>query len=93
MQQSHVSRWMMAAVFLFAAGNAVHGQPFPAKTIRVVVGGIGGSLDITARWVAQGISAPLGQPVIVENRPSVTLAADAVSKAAADGHTVVRSGA
>src|SRR4051812_45821608 len=67
-------------------------QNFPNKVIRVIVGGIGGSLDITARVVAQGISGPLGQPVIVDNRPSVTIAADTVSKAPGDGHTLLVTG-
>jgi len=79
-------------VMLTCASSLASGQAFPNRVIRVVVGGIGGSLDITARVVAQGISGPLGQPVIVENRPSVTIAAEVVSKAPPDGHTLLVTG-
>ena len=82
----------LATAILMAGGDLSHGQSYPVRGIRVVVGGIGGSLDITARWVAQGIAGPLGQPVIVENRASVTIAADVVAKAPPDGYTLLVTG-
>ena len=82
----------LLAGLMICAGAATHAQSFPNHVIRIVVGGTGGSLDITARVVAQGIAPPLGQPVIVENRPSVTVAAEVVAKAAPDGYTLLMTG-
>ena len=82
----------LAALMLLSIAGIASAQSFPSKTIRVVVGGIGGSLDITARWVAQNITQPLGQTVLVENRPTVTIAAEVVAKSAPDGNTLLVTG-
>ncbi len=44
--------------------------PYPARPIRLVVGFLaGGPTDIPARFIAERLSARLGQPVYVENKP------------------------
>lgn len=67
------------------------GQGWPSRPIRLVVPyPPGGASDITARLLAQDLSAALGQPVAVENRggaASIT-GTQAVATAAADGHTL-----
>ncbi len=66
-------------------------QDFPNKPIRLVVGfAPGGATDILARMMGQGLTARLGQPVIVDNRPGANgaLAAQAVLSSPADGHTL-----
>lgn len=51
----------------------------------------GGIADLTARAVAQGMAPDLGQPVVVENRPSAgsIVASQAVATARPDGHTLL----
>ena len=63
-------------------------QNFPQKPIRLATTGTGGSSDIASRIIAQEISAPLGQPVIVENRAANVLP-ESVAKAPADGYTLM----
>ena len=70
---------------------AVAAQDFPTRPMRLVTSAAGGGNDFIARLVAQGISVPLGQNVIVENRPS-NVTGELVSKAAPDGYTMLLAG-
>jgi tripartite-type tricarboxylate transporter receptor subunit TctC len=65
---------------------------FSQETIRIMVGfSVGGTVDTIARIVAGAIGPILGESVIVENRPggSGSIAANAVLRAPADGHTLL----
>lgn len=64
---------------------------FPAKALKIVVPTSPGSgSDITARFFGERLSAALGQPVLVENKPggNGVIAAMAVKQAPADGYTI-----
>jgi tripartite-type tricarboxylate transporter receptor subunit TctC len=73
---------------MLAGANVACGQNYPSKPIRVIASGIGGSADFVARLIAQGISVPLEQQVIVENRASGATQ-EYVAKAPPDGYTIL----
>lgn len=83
-------QWMCAFVMALAAGIC-NAQGFPTKQVTIIVGvAPGGALDALARQIAQGATALLKQPVVVEN---VTGAGGLVGfqrlmKAEPDGHTL-----
>lgn len=65
---------------------------FPDKPIQLLVPfGPGGIADITARAVAEVMSRRLGQPIVVDNRPSAgsIVASQAVASARPDGYTLL----
>lgn len=70
---------------------AAHAQT-PQTPVRILVGfAAGGGVDALARLLAVEMSAALGQPVVVDNRPGAggLLAAMALKNAAADGNTLL----
>ena len=79
----------LAAAALPLAGQA---QSFPSRALKIVVpNAAGGAADLTARTVAEKMAGPLGQAVIVENKPSAggIVAGEAVARAEPDGHTLL----
>ena len=71
---------------------AVPAQDYPNKPIRIVTAAAGGGSDFTSRQIAQGISGPLGQPVVVENRGSGIILGEFLTKAPPDGYGLVVAG-
>ncbi|MFM9970926.1 MAG: Bug family tripartite tricarboxylate transporter substrate binding protein [Burkholderiales bacterium] len=77
---------------LALTGNIALGQSFPSKPIRIVTSEIGGSSDLVSRLIANGIAGPMGQQVIIDNRPGGSIAGEAVLKSPPDGHTLIYYG-
>ena len=85
---------LAATLLLTAAGFATAQGGWPAKPITMVVPfPPGGLADLVARPVAEAMSRDLGQPVIVENKAGAGggIGMALVSKAAADGYTILMS--
>ena len=75
---------------LLVAPSLAIAQDFPNKPLRIFTSDPGGGTDFLSRILAQGISGPLGQPVIVENRGgNVLITANTVVKSPPDGHTLL----
>lgn len=85
-------RWMLAivAAALFVVPAAA--ESYPTRPIRLYVAfPPGGAADIVARLVAQPLSARLGQPVVVENKPGSggNIAGELIAHAAPDGYSLL----
>jgi tripartite-type tricarboxylate transporter receptor subunit TctC len=80
-----------SAAALPSASRIARAQTYPSRPVRWIVGfAAGGTNDILARLMAQGLSDRLGQPFVIENRPgaSSNIATEALVKAAPDGYTL-----
>jgi tripartite-type tricarboxylate transporter receptor subunit TctC len=78
------------AVLTFAS-TARAQDAYPSKTITMIVPfAAGGSTDVIARLVAEGLRGVLGQPVVVDNRAGAggSLGTGAIAKAPPDGYTI-----
>ncbi|MFL5100918.1 MAG: Bug family tripartite tricarboxylate transporter substrate binding protein [Xanthobacteraceae bacterium] len=82
----------VALLSLLVLALQVAAETYPERVIRIVNPfPPGGSVDVTARILAQKLSENLGQQVIVENRAGAggNTGADSVAKAEADGYTLL----
>jgi tripartite-type tricarboxylate transporter receptor subunit TctC len=80
------------AFALAGFAHSASAQNWPTKPIRVVVPLTAGSAsDVMGRLVMEQLSAQLGQPIVVENRPGAgnTIGMAAVAKAEPDGYTLL----
>src|SRR5215468_4536333 len=89
-------RLLMGTLALILAGTAplrgAGAQTWPEKPVHIIVAFTPGSAtDVIARAMSNELSARLGQPVIIENRPGAggTIANAFVAKAPPDGYTLL----
>jgi tripartite-type tricarboxylate transporter receptor subunit TctC len=84
---------LLAAGAASAAPFISLAQPaFPARPVRIIIPfAAGGPTDVVARLIADRLSALMGQPFVVDARPGGggAIAAEAVARAAPDGHTLL----
>ncbi|MGB3068868.1 MAG: tripartite tricarboxylate transporter substrate binding protein [Ottowia sp.] len=91
--QRRTFKFAIAALLagLAVSTSALAQGGWPNKPVRVIVPfPAGGSTDVVARLIAQGLSQKLGQQFIVDNRAGAggNIGTDAVAKAAPDGYTI-----
>lgn len=89
MSRTRLVVWIFPAVAAVVGAGAACGQGYPGRPIRFLTTGIGGSTDLAARTVAQGLTDSVGWNVVVDNRGSTIVASDMVSKAPPDGYTIL----
>jgi tripartite-type tricarboxylate transporter receptor subunit TctC len=83
---------LAAASLVTATGVAAQTAPYPSRTIRFIVPLIpGGGNDLLARIIAERMSAAVGHPVVVENRPGAggNVGTEYVARQPADGYTLL----
>ncbi|HLX81295.1 MAG TPA: tripartite tricarboxylate transporter substrate-binding protein, partial [Burkholderiales bacterium] len=81
----------LVLVFTACAVPPLGAQTYPAKPLRLIVPfPAGGPADIFGRFLAQGMGAQLGQPVVIENisGASGVLGVDRAAKSPPDGYTL-----
>ena len=93
MELLSIRRLALATLLLLGLPGLASGQgAWPERPITLVVPfGPGGIADLTARTVAQAMSATLKVPIVVDNKPSAgsIVGSAAVAQAAPDGHTLL----
>jgi tripartite-type tricarboxylate transporter receptor subunit TctC len=83
--------WITALLCVSVSVSA-RAQEYPSKPMHLIVPyAPGGAVDLTARLMQPHLSAALGQPVVVDNRPGAAgrIGAELVSRAVPDGYTVM----
>ena len=81
-----------AAITLSLGMASVQAQPYPARSIKIVVPATpGGAIDVIARLVGDKLTASMGQSAVIENKPGASnnLGTDFVAKSPPDGYSLV----
>jgi tripartite-type tricarboxylate transporter receptor subunit TctC len=81
----------LLVVALLAFAGFAYGQAWPTKPVKIIVPyPPGGVSDLFSRILAAQLQEPLGQPVLVENKPGASqmVGANFVAKSPPDGYTL-----
>jgi len=82
---------LAVALTLAATPWLASAQNYPSKPIKIIVPAPpGGAIDLIARVVGDKLTASMGQPVIIDNKPGASnnLGTEALAKSAPDGYTI-----
>jgi tripartite-type tricarboxylate transporter receptor subunit TctC len=88
----HRLRLKALAVLLAIAAAPLAANAWTNKPVRIIVPAPpGGTMDLTARILAEAISTEIGQPVIVENKPGAggAIGVQALNAVPSDGQTIM----
>lgn len=83
---------VLTGIALIGSSALSWSQEYPTRAVRIVVPySAAGPADIVARMLAQRLTKPLGQPVIIDNKLGAggAIALNAVATAAPDGHMLL----
>lgn len=83
---------LAVAALVGALPTLASAQSYPARPVKLVVGySAGGAVDAVARTVGQALSASMGQPFVVDNKPGAgtNIAVKSVIAAEPDGYTLM----
>jgi tripartite-type tricarboxylate transporter receptor subunit TctC len=87
------ARIVLAVLAASLAATAAQAQTWPSKPVRYIVPfPPAGATDILARIMAEKLSGPFGQSVVVENRPGAAgnVGTEFVAKSPPDGYTILQ---
>jgi tripartite-type tricarboxylate transporter receptor subunit TctC len=87
-----VHRFLSLTFCLLSLTSEAHAQTWPGKPLHVIVPYAPGTItDVVPRIVLEQVSAQIGQPIVIENRPGAggSTGAGTVAKAAPDGYTLL----
>ncbi|OOG52133.1 tripartite tricarboxylate transporter substrate binding protein [Polaromonas sp. C04] len=85
-------KWLGLALLTMTFTWGAQAQPVSSRPMKIIVPfAPGGSTDVMARMVAEGLTTQMGEQVIVENKPGAggNIGADIVAKSPPDGRTLV----
>lgn len=88
------SRTLLALAAALATLSGAQAADYPNRAIRVIVNvSPGGGVDTTTRIVAQRLEQKLGQPIVIENKPSASgnTGAAQIFHAPPDGYLLLSS--
>lgn len=89
MKRFAVPMFSIGLGLMMLGAGSVFGGTYPDKPLRIVTTAPGSSVDFLLRLIAEGISDPFGQRVIIENRAGQAVPARTVAAASPDGYTLL----
>jgi tripartite-type tricarboxylate transporter receptor subunit TctC len=92
MSSWRIFQWLLLAGLPALGLGVASAQGYPERPVRMVTAEIGGTADMVARIIAQGLTERLGQPVIVDNRGGGVIPGGIVARAQPDGYTLLYYG-